>query len=253
MNTETTQTTTPATETAQAAATATTPAATTATDAQTPKKKKTINKIPTNLANVIISTRDMVGQMRKENLEFKHTSNDEIETSVNDLEQTYLDRKNKGAKKSPNSSEISTIKKQQNFGASKLKFKLKIDNNASDAIMKYAEFGFEKTDQGYLLPNKPPERLLAIERLIPALTVHGLEDFEYGKTFWTNTHDDLSKALSNTRSNDGDISQSVSKIKTLAAKHKKLLNCGTKLIAAHYPDDTAAQLRNFGFQKEKNK
>lgn len=140
----------------------------------------------------------------------------------------------------------------------------KIDDNLSyvkDMITKkykkenatsyYPAFGIVHKKDKYIIPADQNSRLAALELMLKGIVTHGFDADEYGTAFWQPIYDQYETALNQATTTDGNVSTKVSSKNTLKEELKKTLRALINVIKGNYPDTYKAELRAWGFQKEK--
>lgn len=140
----------------------------------------------------------------------------------------------------------------------------KIDDNLSyvkDMITKkykkenatsyYPAFGIVYKKDKYIIPNDQNSRLAALDLMLKGIVTHGFDADEYGTAFWQPIYDQYETALNQATTTDGNVSTKVSSKNTLKEELKKTLRALINVIKGNYPDTYKAELRAWGFQKEK--
>ena len=115
----------------------------------------------------------------------------------------------------------------------------------------FPEFGIVHKGGAYVLPKDCDSRNDALALIVPAITVHGFTDPEYGLDFWEAATVTYKTLLGQTTMVDGTVSQKVSDKNELRKTIVKTHNALIKLLQANYPDTYRAVMREWGFQKEK--
>ena len=115
----------------------------------------------------------------------------------------------------------------------------------------YSAFGIIHLKDKYVFPKDRNKRSAALELMIEGIMANGFEDKEYGKTFWLDLKIQYDNLLNQATSADGTISSRVSSKNILKSSLKKTMNCLILALKANYPDSYRAELRVWGFQKEK--
>ena len=115
----------------------------------------------------------------------------------------------------------------------------------------YSAFGIEHKKDKYVFSTDRNSRLASLELMLKGLTDNGFNDKEFGKDFWTNIKTQYESLISQASSTDGTISNKVSTKNALKASLKKTLNSLILVIKGNYPETYKAELRTWGFQKEK--
>ena len=83
------------------------------------------------------------------------------------------------------------------------------------------------------------------------LVEHGFDGKEYGAAFWTPIQIQYASLLTQAIAMDGAVSTKVSSKNTLKDAVRKTLNSLIFVIKGNFPDTYKAELRAWGFQKEK--
>lgn len=115
----------------------------------------------------------------------------------------------------------------------------------------YASFGIEHIGERYVLPADQNKRLAALGLMVTAIAAQGFGTKEYGTTFWTTIKTNYAALLATANTTDSTILVKVGDKNVLKRDLKKGLNALVNVIKANYPDTYKAELRNWGFQKEK--
>ena len=115
----------------------------------------------------------------------------------------------------------------------------------------YKEFGIVKVGKGYKLPVDRDERNIALPMMLNAIIANGMQNNNFGKTFWENAVAKYSDLVTKAGSIDGNVSQDVGSKNELKKQIKKALNSLRIVIKGNYPETYKSVLRAWGFQKEK--
>jgi hypothetical protein len=116
----------------------------------------------------------------------------------------------------------------------------------------YAAFGIVyKTKKGYVFPYDRNKRLNCLLLAKTAIVTEGFSDKKYGAVFWSELYERYKTLTIEAIVTDGDISHKVGSKNLLRAELEEVLNSLILLIRAHFPQTAAAELRNWGFQKDK--
>jgi hypothetical protein len=115
----------------------------------------------------------------------------------------------------------------------------------------YSAFGIEHKNDKYVFPTDRNSRLASLDLMLKGLDDNGFNDKEFGKDFWTNIKTKYEDLISQASSTDGTISSKVSTKNVLKASLKMALNSLIFVIKGNYPKTYKAELRTWGFQKEK--
>lgn len=126
------------------------------------------------------------------------------------------------------------------------------DKYKKEAAQSYfASFGMDFINKTYVLPFDQNKRSAALKLMIDAIASNGFGDKEFGTAFWTSIKTDYDALLTQASGTDSTVSSNVSNKNVLKAELTKVLNSLIYSIKAHYPDTYKAELRSWGFQKEK--
>lgn len=115
----------------------------------------------------------------------------------------------------------------------------------------YPSFGIEHKTNKYILPADRNKKSEALRLMINALNANGLDGKEFGVAFWTAIKSEYDLLIGKAIITDGTVSTKVSSKNELKKELKKGINSLIQAIRANYPDTYKAELRNWGFQKEK--
>jgi hypothetical protein len=115
----------------------------------------------------------------------------------------------------------------------------------------YAAFGILHQKDKYVFPKDRNKRSAALELMISGIATNGFGDKEFGTAFWTDLKTQYDNLLGQATSTDGNISSRVSTKNTLKSSLKKTMNSLILAIKSNHPDSYKAELRVWGFQKEK--
>jgi hypothetical protein len=115
----------------------------------------------------------------------------------------------------------------------------------------YPSFGIKHKGNKYAFPRDRNKRKDSLRLMIAAINANGLGTKEFGTTFWTKIKTEYDTLLGKAITTDGAVSTKVSSKNELKEDLKKTLNSLIKVIQGNYPDTYKAELRNWGFQKEK--
>jgi hypothetical protein len=115
----------------------------------------------------------------------------------------------------------------------------------------YSAFGIERKVNGYLFPDDRNKRLNCLLLAKTAIVTEGFSDKKYGAVFWNELYERYKTLTTEAIVTDGDISQKVGSKNVLRAELEEVLNSLIFLIKANFPQTAAAELRNWGFQKDK--
>lgn len=120
-----------------------------------------------------------------------------------------------------------------------------------NAIPYYVHFGIIKTSNKYTLSTDHSGRKESLSQMVTAITTYGFENKDHGLAYWTDIKSRFDTLYDSAYSTDEAVADHTGKKNTYKKTIKKTLNAIIHLIKANYPDTYKAELRNWGFQKEK--
>jgi hypothetical protein len=140
-----------------------------------------------------------------------------------------------------------SINKAQAFV--KIYLKDKFDNDSYTAYL--PQFGITQKGNKWVFPVDRNKRLAAMQLTIKAVAAHGFEDKKYGLAFWQDIFIRYEAALKLSVNTDSNVAKLVRTKNQHRLQIQKTLNALIHIIKANYPNTWAAELREWGFQKEK--
>jgi hypothetical protein len=120
-----------------------------------------------------------------------------------------------------------------------------------EAVSYYANFGIVHYKGNYEIPTDHNNRKEALKLLLSAIVKEGFDTQKYGLAFWTEISTRYNDFLALSTATDGTVSSGVSNKNQLKKDLKKALNSLVLVIKGNFPDTYQAELRSWGFQKEK--
>ncbi|WP_293895262.1 hypothetical protein [Flavobacterium sp.] len=126
-----------------------------------------------------------------------------------------------------------------------------VDKYKDSSTSYFPAFGIEYKNNRYFFPIDRNKRLASLVLMLQGLLDNGFGDKEFGTAFWTDIKSQYENLITQASSTDGTISTKVSAKNTLKGALKKTLNSLISVIKGNYPDTYKAELRSWGFQKEK--
>jgi len=115
----------------------------------------------------------------------------------------------------------------------------------------YAAFGMVLKNKAFKMPYDQNARSKALTLMLKGLHDNGFDDKEFGKDFWTAIKTEFDNLLQAATATDGQVSIKVGDKNELKTYLRKVLNAIVLVIKGNYPDTYKAELRDWGFQKEK--
>ena len=119
-----------------------------------------------------------------------------------------------------------------------------------NADAQFARYGIVKVGSNYRLPKDNDKRLLALPLMAAAIAADGFGAEEFGTAFWTATISGFKTALKVTTDTSKTVSNKVSAKDSDREQIHKVIAAITHLIAANYPDNANAIMREWGFIKQ---
>jgi hypothetical protein len=156
-----------------------------------------------------------------------------------------------GGERAPVTQNLKNLDKGIDTDLKHLKGYLSEKYGAKEALAYYAKFGIVKSDNKYVLPKDRNKRMAALDLLCNAVVAEGFADKKYGKAHWDAIRTQYQELHKGASVLDGKISTEVATKQMCILQIRKTLNSIIKLLQANYPDNPAAKLREWGFQKEK--
>lgn len=115
----------------------------------------------------------------------------------------------------------------------------------------YSAFGIEYKPGKYIFPKDRNKRSESLRLMVTAINANKLNEKEFGTAFWTGIKTEYDTLLGKATATDGKVSDKVSTKNELKKELQKTLNSLIKVLEGNYPDTYKAELRSWGFQKEK--
>jgi hypothetical protein len=119
------------------------------------------------------------------------------------------------------------------------------------ATSHYPSFGIDYKPGKYVFPKDRNKRSESLRLMVAAIDANGLDAKEFGTAFWTGIKTEYDTLLGKATATDGTVSDKVSTKNELKKELQKTLNSLIKVLQGNYPDTYKAELRSWGFQKEK--
>lgn len=160
-------------------------------------------------------------------------------------------RRNDGGNRPQLTKALVTLDKQINNGLLYVKGYIIDKYKKETAPSYYPSFGIEFRYKKYIFPIDRNKRLSSLKMMVDAIDANGFGSKEYGTAYWTSIQTQYALLLQQTTTLDGTISIKVSTKNQLKASLKKAMNSLILILKGHYPDTYKAELRAWGFQKEK--
>lgn len=163
-------------------------------------------------------------------------------------EQHCQDADAAGDGQTPRASRLRTLDKELNAALKHVKNYLKEAYGWETARGYLPAFGISTAR--YTLPTRRVERVVALTKLLGALTEHGLADRKYGTAYWQPLCTEYAALVEVSLDSAGQRSGKVGAKVRQERQLRQALRALIHHIKANYPTSYQAQLRLFGFQKE---
>jgi hypothetical protein len=115
----------------------------------------------------------------------------------------------------------------------------------------YSEFGIIKTNNSFKIPFDRNQRQQALDTLIKGLEKHQIKVANYPLNAIKEMQTQFNALVEEAKQIDSNVSSGVSTKNELLKQIIKVINALIYVIRGNYPDTYKAELRSWGFQKEK--
>lgn len=213
-----------------------------------PKKTATIPTADIDLAVVSLN----VARNWQENtwLTLRWTDSAEFSTHATTLANYLQSKAQTRSSRSVITTQIRKLDKKIQEGVKFVKFYLS-EKYKEDDLSYYPSFGITYSNGWYTVPTDQNSRTAALELMQAAIVAHGFGDKDYGTAFWADIKPQYDALLSQAGTNDGSVSTMTATKNQHKAYLKKAVNALIRTLQANYPETYKAELRSWGFQKEK--
>lgn len=173
-----------------------------------------------------------------------------FETLANSYAANLAIRLNVGSNRPAQTQTLKQINQQIDEAVTDVKTYIEKKFKKKNADAQFARYGIVKEGSNYRLPKDNDKRKLALPLMAAAIAADGFGAEEYGTAFWTAIINDFKTALKTTTDTSKDVSVKVSAKDNDREKINKVLVAIGHLIAANYPDNKDAVMRDWGFIKQ---
>lgn len=218
---------------------------------QSPKTKKRVRKLPESDINLADVARQVAQIWQNKNLNLQWITAADFKTLVDDFSAQLQVRMQEGTLRPQITARLKELDKTINKHLSYVKNYLIEEVGKNNAPAYYAQLGIERIGSVYKLPTDRNNRQSALQMLIKGIAERGYGDRTYGTAFWQVILDEYTKLMNQAVEMDSAISDKVNIKNQTKDQVKKVLNALIYLIRANYPDSFNAELRIWGFHKEK--
>jgi D-ribose pyranose/furanose isomerase RbsD len=115
----------------------------------------------------------------------------------------------------------------------------------------FTEFGITKVSKAFKLPNERTQRQQALATLVQGIEKHQLSVRNYSLENFKEIQSQYNALINEAKDIDSSVSAEVGTKNELIKQVEKVLNALIWAIKANFPDTYQAELRAWGFQKEK--
>ena len=224
---------------------------------QTPQKevKATLKKTPTIPASQIVlsGVANTAAEEWKNNPDFtlRYTTCDLFTGMAGTFHSGISNAQALNASIKPLEKEMKDLNKQIASGLPFVKNYLAEQHGKDGALAYYPVFGIVKEGDNYVLPTMQEKRANSLVMMLKGINDEGFKTFIYGLEYWQPISERYSVVLKQINDATRDLSKEVGDKKELARSIKRVLNSLILLIKANFPETYKAEMRKWGFLKEK--
>jgi hypothetical protein len=208
-------------------------------------------RLPSGLPNIIATAKTSVVKWRESGFTLKWITPDEFEDKVAVLDSTVVYKSETQTKRSPISHEISELNDVIDQKLGNLKGYLIGKFGHKEASSHYGRFGIEHKGTAFRMSRASEDRRRALDMLISAIDEYDIPNSDYGKDYWTDIRTRFNALIDRSGASAGLISQNVAEKNLLAEEVLMTMNALIALNKANFPKTWQAEIRAWGFQKEK--
>ncbi len=184
-------------------------------------------------------------------LKLKWTTQAEFQTIVDQYTVELSGRMQAGATRPALTAALKDLSTELDIGMRFVKAYL-FDKYGAKAKDHYYAFGLVRLGKGaMLLPRDQNQKAEALAITLQAITSEGFDDKQYGKTYWLENTNAYNALLLQAKNIDGNVASIVGHKNEYRNDVARTLNSIILALQAHYPDNYIAEIRSWGFQKEK--
>lgn len=195
---------------------------------------------------------DTVNESWKVNtdLTLRYITQPQFEAMVNNYSSTLDVRQEAGGSRPSLTSQLAMADAAIDEALSYVKLYIK-KKYEKDAVNQYASFGIERIGRAYGFPANREKRKNCLKLMVKAIAASGFGSEKYGKDFWADMQLQYKNLHNSAKGTDGTVSDMVGDKSVLKAEITMVLNSLIGLLISNHPKTYAAELRKWGFQKEK--
>ncbi len=216
--------------------------------AKKPARKSTVPKSDIDLS--VVATKVVAKWAENDWLKIQWITQAEFEAAVTHYTAELSQRMQSGSSRPAITASLRKLETQLDKGVKYVKHYLfeKYDDDAKDH---YHAFGLVKIGKAIMLPRDQNQKVEALALTLKAIIAEDFNDKPYGKTFWLEKSAAYNALLSEASAIDGDVASLVGNKNQHRNSLTRVLNSVILALRANYPDNYAAEIRSWGFQKEK--
>ncbi len=173
-----------------------------------------------------------------------------FEALANSYAGNLANRLSAGSSKPAQTQTLKQVNTQIDAAVTDVKTYIERKFKKANATAQFARYGIVKEGSNYRLPKDNDKRLLALPIIAAAIAADGFAAEEFGTAFWTATTSSFKTALKATTDTSKTVSNKVSAKDSDREQINKVLVAIGHLIAANYPDNKDAVMREWGFIKQ---
>lgn len=175
----------------------------------------------------------------------------EFQTLVQDFKNSLGERIQVGSGRQSTTKLLKNLDTELNKAVEELKIAILGKFGKEDGKAYFSEFGIAKVNKTFKLPQDRNQRQKALITLLQGLEKHQLTVTKYPLQFFKDTQTQYNTLMNEAKDIDSTVSAEVGNKNELMKQVEKVLNALILMIKANYPDTYQAELRAWGFQKEK--
>ena len=216
-----------------------------------PKSKSTKGNVPAADIDLVTTAKSVAEKWRSTPaLLLNWTNADRLNQITTQYEQILNARIAEGSRRPEVTKKLKNLDKQINAGTVYIKDYLK-ELYGSDDKSHYSQYGIVSSGKSYKIQADRDARVSALSLILEALERDGLNDKTYGKTYWQDIQSQYIPLKQEAAVLDESVSGKVGEKNILKEEIVKHLYALINLLKANYPETYKAEMRVWGFQKEK--
>lgn len=178
------------------------------------------------------------------------TDVNKFEEKINDFEKAAKGKHTKISNRSPLVKSLRDLDKEIDKNLIYVKQYISIKFGRENAYTYYPEFGIEKDLKNrYMLALDREERVIALEKLIDAMTKYQMNYENYGLDYWKDVYQRYISHKNQVSKLTQNSSMDIKDLRRLRSEINEILRALSQLIKIQYPNDYKDYLNKFGFIK----